>query len=106
MRSRTIGLFLLARQNEYQRLQEASAMAMAHHLKTPVDVHFSESNAYIQTRQIFDFIHEHPPGSVLVVESVVDDALEAVARHAAPAGTGVFPVHRIVAYKESHWRSV
>ncbi len=73
-------------------------MAMAHHLKTPVDVHFSESNAYIQTRQIFDFIHEHPPGSVLVVESVVDDALEPVARHAARAGMGWFLVHRIVAY--------
>src|SRR5260370_15325732 len=98
MRSRTIGLFLLARQNEYQRLQEASAMAMAHHLKTPVDVHLGESNAYIQTRQIFDFIPEHPPGSVLVVESVVDDALEPVARHAARAGMGWFLVHRIVAY--------
>ena len=65
MKDRTIGLFLLARQNEYQRLQEASAIAMAHHLKTPLDVHFSESNAYVQTKQIYDFVHEHPTGSVL-----------------------------------------
>jgi ABC-type sugar transport system substrate-binding protein len=100
MKDRTIGLFLLARQNEYQRLQEASAIAMAHHLKTPLDVHFSESNAYVQTQQIYDFVHAHPPGSVLIVESVVDDALEPVARHAALAGMGWYLVHRIVAYMD------
>jgi ABC-type sugar transport system substrate-binding protein len=100
MKDKAIGLFLLARQNEYQRLQEASATAMAHHLKTPLDVHFSESNAYIQTQQIFDFIHGHPQGSALIVESVVDDALEPVARHAALAGMGWYLVHRIVAYMD------
>jgi len=42
MKTRSIGLFLLARQNEYQRLQETSATAMAHEVKTPLDVHFSE----------------------------------------------------------------
>ncbi len=98
MKNRTIGLFLLARQNEYQRLQEASATAMAHQLKTPLDVHFSESNAYVQTKQIYDFIHTHPSGSALVVESVVDEALEPVARHAALAGMGWYLLHRIVAY--------
>jgi len=100
MKPRTIGLFLLARQNEYQRLQEASAMAMAHHLKTPLDVHFSESNEYVQTKQIYDFIHAHPAGSVLVVESVVDEALEPVARHAALAGMGWYLLHRIVGYMD------
>jgi len=99
MKRRTIGLFLLARQNEYQRLQQASAAAMAHHLKTPLDVHFSESDAGIQTEQIYAFIHAHPPGSVLVVESVVD-ALEPVARHAALAGMGWILLHRIVAYMD------
>jgi ABC-type sugar transport system substrate-binding protein len=100
MKDRTIGLFLLARQNEYQRLQEAAATAMAHHLKTPLDVHFSESNAYIQTKQIFDFVHAHPAGSALIVESVIDDALEPVARHAALAGMGWCLVHRIVGYMD------
>jgi ABC-type sugar transport system substrate-binding protein len=100
MKDRTIGLFLLARQNEYQRLQEASATAMAHHLRTPLDVHFSESNAYVQTKQIYDFIHAHPPGSVLVVESVVDEPLEPVARHAVLAGMGWYLLHRIVAYMD------
>ncbi len=100
MKTRTIGLFLLARQNEYQRLQEASAAAMAHLLKTPLDVHFSESDPYVQTKQIYAFIHEHPPGSVLVVESVVDETLEPVARHAALAGMGWYLLHRIVAYMD------
>jgi ABC-type sugar transport system substrate-binding protein len=100
MKDRTIGLFLLARQNEYQRLQEASAMAMAHHLRTPLDVHFSESNAYVQTKQIYDFIHAHPAGSALVVESVVDEALEPVARHAVLAGMGWYLLHRIVPYMD------
>jgi ABC-type sugar transport system substrate-binding protein len=98
MKDRTIGVFLLARQNEYQRLQEASATAMAHLLKTPLDVHFSESDAYIQTDQIHAFVHAHPSGSVLVVESVVDETLEPVARHAARAGMGWYLLHRIVAY--------
>jgi ABC-type sugar transport system substrate-binding protein len=98
MKDRTIGVFLLARQNEYQRLQEASAAAMAHLLKTPLDVHFSESDPYIQTDQIHAFVHAHPPGSVLVVESVVDETLEPVARHAARAGMGWYLLHRIVAY--------
>jgi ABC-type sugar transport system substrate-binding protein len=100
MKPRTIGLFLLARQNEYQRLQEASAVEMARRLKTPLDVHFSESNEYAQTKQIYDFIHAQPSGSVLVVESVVDDALEQLARHAALAGMGWFLLHRVVGYME------
>jgi ribose transport system substrate-binding protein len=100
MKDRTIGVFLLARQNEYQRLQEASALAMAHHLKVPVDIHFSESDAHIQMEQIYAFIHAHPPGSVLVVESVVDDTFEPVARHAALAGMGWLLLHRVVAYME------
>ena len=100
MKNRTIGLFLLARQNEYQRLQETSATAIAHQLKTPLDVHFSESNAFTQTKQIYDFIHAHPPGSALVVESVVDETLEPVARHAALAGMGWYLLHRIVGYMD------
>src|SRR6266536_6528965 len=100
MKNRSIGLFLLARQNEYQRLQESSARAMAQHLKTPLDVYFSESNTYVQTKQIYDFIHARPPGSALVVESVVDEEFEPVARHAALAGMGWYLLHRIVGYVE------
>ncbi len=73
---------------------------MAHLLKTPLDVQFSESDAYLQTQQIYAFVHDHPPGSVLVVESVEDDALEPVARHAALAGMGWYLLHRVVGYMD------
>src|SRR5262245_40661419 len=100
MKPKTVGLFLLARHNEYQRLQEASATAMAHHLKVPLDIHFSESDAHIQMEQIYAFIHAHPAGSVLVVESVVDESFEPVARHAALAGMGWYLLHRVVPYMD------
>ncbi len=99
MKDRTIGLFLLARENEYQRLQEASARETAHQLAAPLDVHFSD-DAYVQTKQIYDFVHDHPAGSALIVESVVDEALAPVARHAAAAGMGWYLLHRIVAYMD------
>jgi ABC-type sugar transport system substrate-binding protein len=100
MKDRTIGLFLLARQNEYQRLQEAAATAMAHHLKVPLDIHFSESDAHVQMKQIYAFVHANPRGSVLVVESVTDEPFEPVARHAALAGMGWFLLHRLVPYMD------
>jgi ABC-type sugar transport system substrate-binding protein len=97
MKDRTIGLFLLSRENEYQRLQEVAARTAAQRVDTPLDVHFSD-DAYVQTKQIYDFVHEHPPGSVLIVESVVDESLAQVARHAALAGMGWFLLHRVVPY--------
>jgi ribose transport system substrate-binding protein len=99
MKGRTIGLFLLARENEYQRLQEASARSAAQRLGAALDVHFSD-DAYVQTKQIYDFVHASPAGSALIVESVVDEALAPVARHAARAGMGWYLLHRIVSYVE------
>lgn len=97
MKERSIGLFLLARENEYQRLQEAAARETARQLSVPLDPHFSD-DAYDQTKQIYDFVHDHPAGSALIVESVVDEALAPVARHAAAAGMGWYLLHRIVPY--------
>jgi ribose transport system substrate-binding protein len=99
MKERMIGLFLLARENEYQRLQEASARSAAQRLGAALDVHFSD-DAYVQTKQIYDFVHGSPAGSALIVESVVDEALAPVARHAALAGMGWYLLHRIVSYME------
>jgi ABC-type sugar transport system substrate-binding protein len=99
MKARTIGLFLLARENEYQRLQEASARETARELAAPLDVYFSD-DAYVQTKQLYDFVHAHPAGSALIVESVVDETLAPVARHAAAAGMGWYLLHRIVAYMD------
>jgi ribose transport system substrate-binding protein len=99
MKDRTIGLFLLARENEYQRLQEASARSTAQQVGALLDVHFSD-DAYVQTKQIYDFVHASPAGSALIVESVVDETLAPVARHAALAGMGWYLLHRIVAYMD------
>lgn len=99
MKDRTIGLFLLARENEYQRLQEAAARATAQQLGAPLDVYFSD-DAYVQTKEIYDFVHDHPAGSALIVESVVDETLAPVARHAALAGMGWYLLHRIVSYMD------
>jgi ABC-type sugar transport system substrate-binding protein len=99
MKDRTIGVFLLARENEYQRLQEAAARETGHRLGVPLDVYFSD-DAYVQTKQIYDFVHAHPAGSALIVESVVDETLAPVARHAALAGMGWYLLHRIVAYMD------
>jgi ribose transport system substrate-binding protein len=100
MKEKTIGLFLLARKNEYQRLQETSANAMAFHLKTPLEIQFADGDEHNQKSQIETFIRTHASGSVLVVESVVDRALEPVARDAARAGMGWFLLHRVLAYMD------
>lgn len=99
MKGRTIGLFLLSRENEYQRLLEASARSTAKQLGVALDVFFGD-DAYVQTKQIYDFVHASPAGSALIVESVVDEALATVARHAALAGMGWYLLHRTVAYMD------
>lgn len=99
MTGRSIGLFLLARENEYQRLQEGSARATAQRLGISLDLYFS-AEAHAQTQQIYDFVHTKPAGSALIVESVVDDQLASVARHAVLAGMGWFLLHRVVPYMD------
>jgi len=98
MKDKTAGLFLLTRQNDYQRLQETAAVAMAHHLRSPLEVRFAENDARVQTEQIYAFIHAHPAGSVVVVEPVNDGALEQVARHAVLAGMGWILLNRTTFY--------
>ena len=68
MKEKAAGLFLLTRQNDYQRLQETAAMAAAHQLRIPIVVHFSENEVRVQTEQIYGFVHAHPAGSVVIVE--------------------------------------
>ena len=98
MKDQSIGLFLLTRQNDYQRLQEKDAVTTAHRLKVPLEVHFAENDAYVQAQQIFAFVHSHPAGSALVVEPVGDSALKPAIRHAALAGMSWFLLHRSVAF--------
>jgi len=92
------GLFLLTRQNDYQRLQETAAVAKAHERKVPLEVHFADNDVRIQTEQLYAFIHAHPAGSAIAVEPVSEGALEKVARHALLAGIGWVLLNRNVSY--------
>jgi ABC-type sugar transport system substrate-binding protein len=98
MKDRTAGLFLLTRQNDYQRMQEAAAIAMAQHLKLPLEVHFAENDARVQAQAVYTFIHAYPGGSVVIIEPVNDAAVEQMARHAAFAGIGWLLLNRTSGY--------
>src|SRR5258708_7221024 len=92
------GLFLLTRQNDYQRLQETAAVTTAHQRKVPLEVYFADNDVRIQTEQLYAFIHAHPVGSAIVVEPVSEGALEKVAHHALLAGIGWLLLNRTVSY--------
>jgi ABC-type sugar transport system substrate-binding protein len=98
MKDKTVGLFLLTRQNDYQRLQETAAVAMAQHLKVPLEVHFAENDARVQAQAVYAFVHAHPVGSAVVIEPVSDAAVEQAARHAALAGMGWIVLNRTNGY--------
>jgi ABC-type sugar transport system substrate-binding protein len=98
MKDKTAGLFLLTRQNDYQRLQETAAVAMAQNLKLPLEVHFAENDARVQAQAVYAFIHAHPAGSAVVIEPVNDAAIEQMARHAARAGIGWLLLNRTNGY--------
>jgi len=98
MKDKSAGLFLLTRQNDYQRLQETAAVAMARQLKIPLDVYFADNDVRKQTQQIYGFIHAHPVGSMIAVEAVNDEPLEPVARHAALGGLGWLLLNRTADY--------
>src|SRR5215471_13236695 len=98
MKDKTAGLFLLTRQNDYQRLQETAAVAMAQHLKLPLEVHFAENDARQQAQAVYAFIHAHPAGSAVVIEPVNDATIEQAARHAVLAGMGWILLNRTNGY--------
>ena len=98
MKDKTAGLFLLTRQNDYQRLQETAAVAMAQHLKLPLEVHLAENDARVQAQAVYAFIHAHPAGSAVLIEPVNDSAVEQAARHAALAGMGWILLNRTNGY--------
>ncbi len=100
MKDRTIALFLLTRENDYQRLQETEAVATAHRLRVPLEVFFCESDAQIQAQQVYAFVHEHAAGSIVIAEPVSDGPLEAVARHAALEDIGWILLHSTASYME------
>jgi ABC-type sugar transport system substrate-binding protein len=97
-KEKTAGVFLLTRDNDYQRLQESDALATARRLKLRAHVFFAENSVRIQTSQIEDFIDAHPAESVVIVEAVDDESLAATAHRAAERTMGWFLLHRSAAY--------
>jgi ABC-type sugar transport system substrate-binding protein len=98
MTPKTAGVFLLTRENDYQRLQETEALAAARRLKVPIAVSFAENDARAQVEQIESFVDTHPPDSVVIVEAVEDESLAATAHRAAERGLGWFLLHRSAGY--------
>src|SRR5204862_1266849 len=86
--------------NDYQRLQEAEAVAASRRLGVPIEVHFGENDAGVQTRQILTFARTHPAESVVIVEAVDDESLADVAHKVAESKMGWFLLHRIASYMD------
>src|SRR5260221_13460173 len=100
MKEKTAGLFLITRENDYQRFQEAEALAAAGRLGVPIGVYFGENDAKIQARQIDSFAKTHPAESVGAVEAVDDESLAPVAQTAAARHLGGFLLHRTASYMD------
>lgn len=94
---------LLAADQEFQRLQADDARAAADEAGLEAQVVFAENTAVVQIQQLFKFIHrpaaERP--KAIVVETVVGEGLERVARAAAEAGIGWVLLNRKVTYLDA-----
>src|SRR4051812_11426944 len=95
---RRVGLFLLTRSNDYQRLQEADAVAVARRLKIPLETRFADNNVDTQIEQIGTFIQSCSSSSMAVIEAVDDESLADLAHTAVRAGIGWFLLQRIAQY--------
>jgi ABC-type sugar transport system substrate-binding protein len=81
---------LLNDEQDFQKMQAADARAAAARAGLEVEVVFAESNAVLQIQQLFRFVHapEAERPAAVVVETVVGEGLERVARNAVKAGIG------------------
>jgi ABC-type sugar transport system substrate-binding protein len=94
---------LLTREQEYQQLQAEDARAVAARLGLDLDVVFADNSAILQIQQLYKVIHrpaEERPKAI-VVETVVGEGLERVARAATQAGIGWVLVNRRVPYLDA-----
>jgi ABC-type sugar transport system substrate-binding protein len=101
-RPRIVASFL-SREQEFQVMQAADAQATASGADFDIDVLYADQNAVQQIHQLFKFIHapadERP--LAIVVETVVGEGLERVARNAARAGISWVLLNRRVSYLDS-----
>jgi len=93
---------LLAADQEFQRLQADDARAASARNGFKPEVVFAENSAILQIQQLYKAIHR-PEGArprAIVVETVVGEGLERVARAATQAGIGWVLINRRVGYLE------
>jgi len=101
-RPRILASFL-SKDQEFQVMQAADAQVAASRAGFDLEVIYADQNAVQQIHQLFKFIHapaEERPLAI-VVETVVGEGLERVARNAVRAGISWVLLNRRVAYLES-----
>jgi ABC-type sugar transport system substrate-binding protein len=101
-RPRIVASFL-SKEQEFQVMQAADAQVAASGAGFDVEVLYAEQNAVQQIHQLFKFIHapaEERPLAILV-ETVVGEGLERVARNAARAGISWVLLNRRVSYLDA-----
>jgi ribose transport system substrate-binding protein len=101
-RPRIVASFL-SREQEFQVMQADDAQAAASRAGFDIDVLYADQNAVQQIHQLFKFIHapadERP--LAIVVETVVGEGLERVARNATRAGISWVLLNRRVSYLDA-----
>ena len=93
----------LSKDQEFQVMQAADAQVAAARAGFEIEVLYAEQNAVQQIHQLFKFIHapaEERPLAI-IVETVVGEGLERVARNAVRAGISWVLLNRRVSYLEA-----
>jgi ribose transport system substrate-binding protein len=93
-------LALLSEQQEFQRLQAQDAVRTAAASGFALQVVYADNSAILQIQQLYKSIHAPPVERpyAIVVETVVGEGLERVARAATAAGIGWVLINRSVGY--------
>jgi ribose transport system substrate-binding protein len=96
-------LALLSEQQEFQKLQAQDALRTAAGTGFALQLVYADNNAVLQIQQLYKAIHAPPEErpQAIIVETVVGEGLERVARAATAAGIGWVLINRAVAYLDA-----
>jgi ABC-type sugar transport system substrate-binding protein len=94
---------LLTEDQEFQRLQADDARVSSVHAGFDVEIVYADNSAILQIQQLYKFVHasEDLRPTAIIVETVVAEGLERVARAAARAGIGWELLNCRVSYLDS-----
>jgi ribose transport system substrate-binding protein len=96
-------LALLSEQQEFQKLQAQDALRTAAGTGFALQVVYADNSAILQIQQLYKAIHAPPEErpNAIIVETVVGEGLERVARAATGAGIGWVLINRAVGYLDA-----